>query len=206
MPKMKKITIAVLLLFTLTSWSQDDKRLWLQGNKYSLGLSYFQKKQFNKAIEPLLFAYKINSESEIGKKTKNIIDSLKPIVRNNLINKIIGTWSLNGNEPTWARKDLKATRDSDSLMVISNQEIAYYVKNIKTKETKLIKTDKIEFYEGFENDYSVTEIVNSDNELWVYIVDESSNSLHLIQTGTITSSGRKRIDIDNKEAYYSRIK
>lgn len=206
MPKMKKITIAVLLLFTLNSWSQDDKKLWLQGNKYSLGLSYFQKKQFNKAIEPLLFAYKINSESEIGKKSKNIIDSLKPIVRNNFINKIIGTWSLNGNEPTWVRKDLKAARDSDSLMVISNQEIAYYVKNIKTKETKLIKTDKIEFYEGFENDYSVTEMVNPDNELWIYIVDESSNSLHLIQTGTITSSGRKRIDIDNKEAYYSRIK
>ena len=206
MPKMKKITIAVLLLFTLNSWSQDDKKLWLQGNKYSLGLSYFQKKQFNKAIEPLLFAYKINSESEIGKKSKNIIDSLKPIVRTNFINKIIGTWSLNGNEPTWVRKDLKAPKDYDSLMVISNQEIAYYVKNIKTKETKLIKTDKIEFYEGFENDYSVTEIINPDNELWMYIVDESSNSLHLIQTGTITSSGRKRIDIDNKEAYYSRIK
>lgn len=203
---MKKITIAVLLLFTLNSWSQDDKKLWLQGNKYSLGLSYFQKKQFNKAIEPLLFAYKINSESEIGKKSKNIIDSLKPIVRTNFINKIIGTWSLNGNEPTWVRKDLKAPKDYDSLMVISNQEIAYYVKNIKTKETKLIKTDKIEFYEGFENDYSVTEMVNPDNELWMYIVDESSNSLHLIQTGTITSSGRKRIDIDNKEAYYSRIK
>lgn len=203
---MKKITIAILLLFTLNSWSQDDKKLWLQGNKYSLGLSYFQKKQFNKAIEPLLFAYKINSESEIGKKSKNIIDSLKPIVRTNFINKIIGTWSLNGNEPTWVRKDLKAPKDYDSLMVISNQEIAYYVKNIKTKETKLIKTDKIEFYEGFENDYSVTEMVNPDNELWMYIVDESSNSLHLIQTGTITSSGRKRIDIDNKEAYYSRIK
>lgn len=203
---MKKITIAVLLLFTLNSWSQDDKKLWLQGNKYSLGLSYFQKKQFNKAIEPLLFAYKINSESEIGKKSKNIIDSIKPIVRNNFINKIIGTWSLNGNEPTWVRKDLKAPKDYDSLMVISNQEIAYYVKYIKTKETKLIKTDKIEFYEGFENDYSVTEMVNPDNELWMYIVDESSNSLHLIQTGTITSSGRKRIDIDNKEAYYSRIK
>lgn len=104
------------------------------------------------------------------------------------------------------RKDLKAPKDSDSLMVISNQEIAYCVKNIKTKETKLIKTDKIEFYEGFENDYSLTEMVNPDNELWMYIVDESSNSLHLIQTGTITSSGRKRIDIDNKEAYYSRIK
>ncbi|CAA9196476.1 hypothetical protein FLA105534_01139 [Flavobacterium bizetiae] len=206
MPKMKKITIAVLLLFTLNSWSQDDKKLWLQGNKYSLGLSYFQKKQFNKAIEPLLFAFKINSESEIGKKSKNIIDSLKPIVRKNFINKIIGTWSLSGNEPTWVNKDLKAARDSDSLMVISNQEISYYVKNIKTKETKLIKTDKIEFYEGFENDYSVTEMVNPDNELWMYIVDESSNSLHLIQTGTITSSGRKRIDIDNKEAYYSRIK
>lgn len=203
---MKKITIAVLLLCTLNSWSQDDKKLWLQGNKYSLGLSYFQKKQFNKAIEPLLFAYKINSESEIGKKSKNIIDSLKSIVRNNFINKIIGTWSLNGNEPTWVRKDLKAPKDSDSLMVISNQEIAYCVKNIKTKETKLIKTDKIEFYEGFENDYSLTEMVNPDNELWMYIVDESSNSLHLIQTGTITSSGRKRIDIDNKEAYYSRIK
>ena len=61
------------------------------------GLSYFQKKQYNKAIEPLLLAYKINSESEIGKKSKNKIDLLKPIVRENLINKIIGTWNLNGN-------------------------------------------------------------------------------------------------------------
>lgn len=203
---MKKITIAILLLFTLNSWSQSDKKLWLQGNKYSLGLSYFQKKQFNKAIEPLLFAYKINPESEIGKKSKNIIDSLKPIVRNNFINKIIGTWSLNGNEPIWVSKDLQSPKLNDTLMVITNQEIAYYVKNIKTKETKLIKTDKIEFYEGFGNDNSVTEMVNSDNQLWTYIIDESLNSLRLIHTGNITSSGRKTIDIDNKEVYCIRIK
>ncbi|MCC9066496.1 tetratricopeptide repeat protein [Flavobacterium piscisymbiosum] len=71
---MKKITIIFLLLFALNSWSQNDQKIWLQENKYNLGLSYFQKKQFNKAIEPLLFAYKINPKSEIGKKSKNKID------------------------------------------------------------------------------------------------------------------------------------
>ena len=56
-------------------------------------------------------------------------------------------------------------------MVITNQEITYYVKNIKTKETRLLKTDKIEFYDGFDTNNSVTEMVNSENELWTYIVD-----------------------------------
>jgi len=35
---------------------------------------------------------------------------------------------------------------------------------------------------------------------------QSLNGLRIIHTGNVTSSGRKRIDIDNKEAYYSRIK
>ncbi|UTN04102.1 hypothetical protein L0669_22590 [Flavobacterium bizetiae] len=203
---MKKITITFLLLFALNSWSQNDQKIWLQENKYILGLSYFQKKQYNKAIEPLLFAYKINPESEIGKKSKNKIDLLKPIARENLINKIVGTWNLNGNEPIWIRKDSEKNKLNDTLMVITNQEIAYYVKNIKTKETKLIKTDKIEFYDGFDSNNSVTEMVNSEKELWTYIVDESLNGLRIIHTGNVTSSGREVIDIDNKEAYYSRIK
>ena len=203
---MKKITITFLLLFALNSWSQNDQKIWLQENKYILGLSYFQKKQYNKAIEPLLFAYKINPESEIGKKSKNKIDLLKPIVRENLINKIIGTWNLNGNEPIWIRKDSEKTKLNDTLMVITNQEITYYVKNIKTKETRLLKTDKIEFYDGVDTNNSVTEMVNPENELWTYIVDESLNGLRIIHTGNVTSSEREVIDIDNKEAYYSRIK
>lgn len=204
--KMKQITIAFLLLFVLNSWSQNDKKLWLQENKYNLGLSYFQKKQFNKAIDPLLFAYKINPESKIGQESKIKIDLLKPIVRNNFINKIIGTWNLNGNEPTWIYKDSKSTKLNDTLMVITNQEIVFYTKNIKTKESRLIKTDKIEFYDVLENNKSFIEIVNSDNELWTFVIDESLNSLRLIHSGDVTSSGRKSIDIDNKEAYYSRVK
>ncbi|WP_121329354.1 MULTISPECIES: tetratricopeptide repeat protein [unclassified Flavobacterium] len=203
---MKQSIIAFLLLFALNSWSQNDKKLWLQENKYNLGLSYFQKKQFNKAIEPLLFAYKINPESEIGKESKIKIDLLKPILRNNFMNKIIGTWNLSGSEPTWVYKDLKNIRLNDTLMVVTSQEIAFYVKNIKTKETRLIRTDKMEFYDVLENNNSVTEIVNSDNELWAFIVDESLNGLHLIHSGDVTSSGKKAIDLDNKEAYYSRVK
>ncbi|WP_337966877.1 tetratricopeptide repeat protein [uncultured Flavobacterium sp.] len=203
---MKQFTITFLLLFALNSWSQNDKKLWLQENKYNLGLSYFEKKQFNKAIEPLLFAYKINPESEIGQESKIKIDLLKPIVRNNFIKKLIGTWNLSGNEPTWVYKDSKNTKLHDTLMVVTNQEIAFYVKNIKTEESRLIKTGKIEFYDVLESNNSVTEIANSDNELWAFIVDESLNSLHLIHSGDVTSSGRKKIDLDNKEAYYRRVK
>lgn len=203
---MKKIAITFLLLFTLNSWSQSDKKIWLQKIKYDLGVSYLQKKKLDKAIDPLLFAYRINPESEIGKTSKSKIDSLIPIIRKNFINKIIGTWSLNGNEPTWVSKDLQSPKLNDTLMVITSQEIAYYVKNIKTKETKLIKTDKIEFYEGFENTNSITEMVNSNNELWTYIIDESLNNLRLIHTGNVTPSGRKTIDIDNKEVYCIRNK
>jgi len=203
---MKKITIIFLLLFALNSWSQNDQKIWLQENKYNLGLSYFQKKQYNKAIEPLLFACKINPESEIGKKSKNKIDLLKPILRENLINKIIGKWNLNGSEPIWTRKDLKTAKQNDTLMVITNQEIAYYVTNIKTKENRLFKTDEIKFYDGFDNTNSVTEMINSENELWAFIVDESLNNLRLIHTGNVTSSGREIIDIDNKESYYIKIK
>ncbi|PIF30828.1 hypothetical protein CLU81_1279 [Flavobacterium sp. 9] len=203
---MKQFTIAFLLLFALNSWSQNDKKMWLQENKYNLGLSYFQKKQFNKAVEPLLFAYKINPKSEIGKESKIKIDILKPIIRNSFVNKIIGTWNLSGNEPTWVYKKSKNTKLNDTLMVVTNQEIAFYVKNVKTKETRLIKTDKMEFYDVLENNDSVTEIVNSDNELWAFIVDESLNSLHLIHSGDVTSSGKKAIDLENKEAYYSRVK
>lgn len=140
------------------------------------------------------------------KKSKNKIDLLKPILRENLINKIIGTWNLNGSEPIWTRKDLKTAKQNDTLMVISNQEIAYYVENIKTKENRLFKTDEIKFYDGFDNTNSVTEMINSENELWTFIVDESLNSLRLIHTGNVTSSGREIIDIDNKESYYIKIK
>lgn len=203
---MKKITIIFLLLLAVKSWSQGDKKIWLQNNKYILGHSYFQKKQFNRALEPLLFAYKINPESEIGKMSKNNIDSLKPIIRENFVNKITGMWNLMGDNPLWVRKDLKSSKPNDTFMVITNQEIAYYARNIKTKEIQLIKTDKIIFYDGFENNDSVIEMINSDNELWTFIIDESSKSLRIIQSGVLTTTGREKIDIDNKEAFYSRMK
>jgi hypothetical protein len=202
---MKKLQLH-FFSYLINSWSQNDQKIWLQQNKYNLGLSYFKKKQYTNAIEPLLFAYKINPESEIGKKSKSKIDILKPIVRENLINKIIGTWNLSGNELISICRDPKSNKLNDTLMVITNQEIAYYVKNIKTKEMRLLKTDKIEFYDGFDTINSVTEMVNSENELWTFIVDESLKGLRLIHTGNATSSGRELIDIDNKEAYYTRIK
>lgn len=202
---MKKITIIILLLLAFNSWSQNDK-IGLQKNKYNLALSYLQKKQFAKAIDPLLFAYKINPKSEIGKISKNKIDSLKPVIRKNLVDKLTGTWNLIGNHPMWIEKQPKKEKSTDTLMVITNEQISYYVKNKKTKDIRLIKTEKLEFYDGFANNNSVTEMVNSDKELWTFIVDESLKSLRLIHTGNETTLGRNTIHLDNKELYYTKIK
>lgn len=203
---MKKTTIILLLFCSVYSWSQNDKKSFLQKNKYNLAVSYLQNKQLDKAIDSFLFAYKINPESETGQISRVKIDSLTPIVRKNLVNQLTGTWMLIGNQPIWILKDQVNNKVSDTMMVITSDQISYYVKNSKTSEQKFLKADKIEFYNGFETINPVTEIVDSGNKLWVFIIDASSKDLRIINTGNKTVSGRNSIYLDNEEIYYTRVK
>ncbi|MEP6805242.1 MAG: hypothetical protein ABI892_12015 [Flavobacterium sp.] len=203
---MKKTTIILLLFCSVYLWSQNDKKSFLQKNKYNLAVSCLQNKQLDKAIDSFLFAYKINPESEAGKISKVKIDSLIPIVRKNLVNQLTGTWKLIGNQPIWILKEQVNNKVSDTMMVITSDQVSYYVKNIKSSEQKFLKANKIEFYNGLETTNPVIEMVDSGNELWFFIIDASSKNLRIINTGNKTVSGRNNIYLDNKELYYTRVK
>jgi hypothetical protein len=202
---MKNFTFLFLFLFSFQSWSQSDQKMWLQKNKYDSAISYFDKNEFAAAADFFLFAYKIKPDSELGKISKNKFDSLKPVIRKKLIDKLVGTWKMNGNIPSWSHKNLKSDKIENELMIIDADKISYYLQNKSTEEMKLIKTEEIIFYDSFEKNNHITEMLTSDKRLWSYYIDEYSKNLRAINTGKITDSGKAKIDLDNEEIYYERI-
>ncbi|MCV9933448.1 hypothetical protein OIU80_14255 [Flavobacterium sp. LS1R47] len=202
---MKNFTLFFILSFSIQSWSQSDQKMWLQKNKYDLAISYFDKNEFGAAADLFLFAYKIKPDSELGKISKNKFDSLKPVVRKKLIDKLVGTWKMNGNIPSWSQRNLKSDKAENELMIIDPDKISYYLQNNSTKEMKLIKTEEIIFYDSFEKNNHVKEILTSDMRLWSYYIDEYSKNLRAINTGRVTATGKTKIDLDNEEMYYERI-
>lgn len=202
---MKKITLIFVSLFSVQSWSQSDQKMWLQKNKYDSAISYFNKNEFDVAADLFLFAYKIKPDSELGKISKNKFDSLKPVIRKKLIDKLVGTWKMNGNIPSWSQRNLKREKIENELMIIDSDKISYYLQNNSTKEMKLIKSEAIVFYDSFEKNNHVTEVLTSDMRLWSYCLDEDLKNLRAINTGKVTVTGKTKIDLNNEEIYYERI-
>lgn len=205
---MKKKLFFIVLLVSFKNFAQDNSKIAFQKSRYELAVSYYKKADFKKAIDLFYVASKIKPENEIGQESLKKVDTLKDILRENIMNQALGTWKMIGDKPIWAvsQTNSDAEKDFEELVEINQNEILFFEKNKKTQEKKLTKTEKLVYYNKEKSDAGFSDIILSDGTIWHCIINESSDELRVINIATQGENGVEKIESNNIERFYSKVK
>jgi len=204
---MKKQLLFIVLIISFKTLAQNDSKIAFQKNRYELAVSYYKKADFKKAIDLFHVASKIKPENEIGRESIKKVDTLKDILREDIMKRALGTWKMIGDKPIWASNQTStyAEKDFDELVEINQNEILFFEKNKKTQEKKLIKSEQLVYYNSEETESLFSDIILSDGSVWHCMVNDNSNELRVINVGKKDENGYEKITNDNMERFYVKI-
>lgn len=203
---MKNPLLFIVLLIVSKSVAQNDSKTVFQKNKYELAISYYKKAEFIKALDLFHFASKIKPGTPIGQESIKKIDTLKTFLRENILAHALGTWKMVGDKPIWAVSQTQTIKDFDEMIEISKTEILFYEVNKKTNEKKVIKTEDLVYYNKEESDALFSDIILSDGTIWNCMINQNADELHVINVGKKDEEGIEKIETDNMEFFYTKVK
>jgi len=203
---MKKPLIFIVLLIVSKTIAQNDQKTAFQKSRYELALSYYKKDDFKKALDLFHFACKIKPETEIAKESIKKIDTLKTVLRENILAQAVGTWRMVGDKPVWAFNPNQPEKEIDELVEINQNKILFYEENKKTKEKKIIKSEDLTYYNKEESDELFSNIILSDGTIWNCSINEKSDEMHVINVGKKDENGVEKIESNNMELFYVKVK
>lgn len=188
--------------------AQSDPKTAFQKTRYDLAVSYYKKADFIKALDLFSIASKIKPENELGKESVKKVDTLKTILRKNIMGKVIGTWKMNGDKPLWSVNAASNTNvtNVEELIEINQKQILFYESDTKTKTKKLIKSEDLVYYNREESDALFSAIILADGTIWNCSLNENADILHVINIANKTENGVEKIKADNLERFYSKVK
>jgi len=110
-----------------------------------------------------------------------------------------------GDKPVWAASQNNAAsqKDFEELIEIKDDEIFSYEKNTKTQEKKLIKSEKLVYYNKEKSDALFSDIILSDGTVWNCTIN--GNELHVINVGKKGDDGIEKITDNNTERFYIKV-
>lgn len=201
---MGKILLIFILLISFKTVAQNDPKIAFQKSRYELALSYYKKEDFKKAIDLFGIAAKIKLENEIGKESIKKVDTLKLILRKNILENALGTWKMTGDKPIWASDTAKKEQEKefDELIEIKESAILFYERNKKTQIKKLIRTESLVYYNKDKYDSLYSEIILSDGTIWECMINEKLNVLHVINVAKKNEDNVEKIKSDNLERFF----
>jgi len=204
---MKKTCFAlIVLLFTISSFAQNDAKAKFQKNKYELAISYYKKSDFKNALDLFSVASKIRPENELGQESIKKVDTLKSILRKDIISKAVGIWKMTGDKPVWAVKDnVSKSCPTDQFVEITETQIVFYEQDKKTLTKKNIKTEELVYYNKDKSDSLFSAIILSDGTIWNCNIDDNGNVLHVINIAKQTENGIEKINTENPEHFYVKV-
>lgn len=205
---MKKKLFFIVLLISFKNFAQNNSKIAFQKSRYELALAYYKKADFKTAIDLFYVASKIKPENEIGQESLKKVDTLKDILRENIMNQALGTWRMIGDKPIWAVNQTSsyAEKDFDELVEINQNEILFFEKNKKTQEKKQIKLEKLVYYNKEKSDAGFSDIILSDGTIWHFIVNESVDELRVINIAKQGENGVEKIETNNIELFFIKVK
>jgi hypothetical protein len=207
---MKKplIFLVLLLLLSCKIIAQSDPKIAFQKTRYELAVSCYKKADFVKALDLFSIASKIKPENELGKESIKKVDTLKTILRKSIMDKVIGSWKMNGDKPLWSvnAANTASIASVEESVEISQNQILFYETDPKTKVKKLIKSEDLKYYNKEESDALFSAIILSDGTIWNCSLNEKSDILHVINIAKQTENGVEKIKVDNLERFYSKVK
>lgn len=203
---MKRTLFFILLLISSLTMAQNDSKTAFQKSRYTLAVSYYEKHDYKKAIDLFNIASKMKPENEISKESARKVDTLKAILRKEILTQAIGTWKMTGDKPVWAvGQNNAAVKEFDEVVEVKENEIEFYQINKKTQEKKLTRTEKI-VYNNEELGSLFSGIILSDGTIWNCMINENADELRAINVGVKDENGLKKIESDNRERFFIKIK
>ena len=205
---MKKPLIFLVLLFSCKMIAQSDPKVAFQKTRYELAVSYYNKADFVKALDLFSIASKIKPENELGKESIKKVDTLKNMLRKDIMQKVIGTWKMNGDKPLWSvdAASNASAKTVEEFVEINQSQILFYETDTKTKVKKLIKSEDLKYYNKEICDALFSAIILSDGTIWNCSLNEDGDILHVINIAKQTENGLEKIKADNLERFYSKVK
>lgn len=186
--------------------AQSDPKTAFQKSRYDLALSCYKKADFVKALDLFSIASKIKPENELGKEAIKKVDTLKMMLRKDIINKVIGTWKMNGDKPLWSVNVANTSANkAEEFVEVNQNQILFYEVDSKTKAKKLIKSEDLKYYNKDEADSLFSAIILSDGTIWSCLLNEDADILHVINIAKRTENGVEKITSDNLERFYSKV-
>ncbi len=198
---MKKYLSNLLLFMSIQIWSQDAIRNQYQKENFESAKNTLENGNHTVAIREFLLVYDMNAKSEIAQIAIKKADSLKSIIRNNKINRLLGDWKWVSKEGNWA---IREDGLGGKMITINVDEILFFELYRNSKKWELVKTEKIKFSENPES-YSFTEFLYSNKEIWDYSVDENSGELKAYYIGEKTEEGFSELVCGNPVFYYFKL-
>ncbi|SEN89086.1 hypothetical protein SAMN05444671_2363 [Flavobacterium sp. CF108] len=205
---MKNYLILIILLFSVKSIAQNATKETFQKNKYELALSYLKKSEYVKALDLFSVVSKIKPENEIGQESLKEIDTLKEILRKDILEKISGTWLVTGDKPIWtvtAHEDFK-NQKVDKLVEVAQDKILFYEQDRKSKVKTLIKTEDLLYFNTDRSDSLYSAFILSDGRVWDCLLNEDNKVMRAINIAKYGKKGVKKITENNPEVYFVRTK
>ncbi len=202
---MKNTFALIVLLAAAQLYGQNDQKTVFQKNKYELAISYYKKSDFVKAIDLFSLAAKIKPENEIGKEAAKKVDTLRDVLRKEILDQAVGTWKKSGNQPVWSNTAVSNQSAVEEIIEIKEDTISFYEVDKKTQTRKLIKKENLIYNDANSTVSLFSEIVLSDGTIWNCSINEKANVLHVINVAVKTKEGIEKIKSDNEESYYVKI-
>jgi hypothetical protein len=187
--RIKIVIIAFLLSFQGWCQSNGDTED-LQKNEFNAANEYLKNSYLETAMNSFYYANRLNSKTLIGNLSIKRADSLKIILRKNLITELAGNWKMFDDVPSWVIREDSIV---GKMIQINSNEIQFYELIKNAKSWKLIKTEKILYSDSLSSDSSYSELIYADNQIWQYLTDEKTGYLNLTNTGEKTKTGRTDI-------------
>ncbi|MFD2940651.1 hypothetical protein [Flavobacterium notoginsengisoli] len=201
---MKKTFPLIVFLISLKFFGQNDQKTAFQKSKYELAVSYYKKADFVKAIDLFSLAAKIKPENEIAQEASKKVDTLREVLRKEIMDQAVGTWKKSGNKPVWASTavNTESQSTSEELIEIKENQILFYEVDKKTNSKKLLKTENLIYNDANSTASPFSEIILSDGTIWNCSINEKADVLHVINVAVKTEDGIEKIQNDNEESYY----
>lgn len=205
---MKKLLLLIVLSIVSKTFAQNDSKTAFQKSRYELAVSYYKKADFKKALDLFHLASKIKPDTEIAKESIQKVDTLKTVLRQAILTQALGTWKMNGDKPVWAsnQNEKSVEKDTEEFIAIMPTEILFYEKNKKTQEKKIIKTEPLVYYNQQESDALFSDVILSDGTIWNCSINEKSDELRVINVGKTSDNGVEKIENNNIERFYVKVK
>lgn len=196
----------VLLLLSISSFAQKDHKASFQKSRYELAVSYYKKADFKNAIDLFSIAGKILPDNELGKESIKKVDTLKIMLRKDILKSMLGIWKMKGDKPIWSVDAANNSKNitTEECIEINPNQILFYELDKKTFVKKLIKTENLVFYNKDQSDALFSAIILSDGSIWDFSVNEKTNVLHMINIAKQTTDGFEKIATNNMERFYTR--